>query len=64
MTHEEKVLFLFSQTCTVLSSQSTPQSSPLGGAAIRLSPATYLTRNFDEVYSALAQKLKEKLDQQ
>lgn len=64
MSHEEKVLFLFSQTCTILSTQKTDQTSAVTGAVMRVAPATYLTRNFDEVYSALEQKLKEKLTQQ
>ncbi|WP_413503673.1 hypothetical protein [Serratia grimesii] len=62
MTHEEKVLFLFSKTCTILSKPTEAKESALGGAVMRVAPAHLITRNFDEIYSALEQKLNEKLE--
>lgn len=67
MNHEEKVLFLFAQTCTLLSGQLSKggkDTSPISGAMIQVSPAKIATRGFDEVYSALEAKLDERLNPQ
>lgn len=64
MKHEEKVIFLFSQTCTLLAGQlakSGQEKSAIDGAIIRVAPEKIATRNFDAIYNALEAKLDEKL---
>ncbi|HBU7951904.1 TPA: hypothetical protein NP701_004231 [Klebsiella pneumoniae] len=62
MTQEEKTLFLFAQTCVMLSSPSSTVS--VGGSSIPVPQSTRIKRNFDAVYEELEQKLNEKLNNQ
>ncbi|UEQ07678.1 hypothetical protein [Pectobacterium versatile] len=69
MTHEEKVLFLFSQTCTIIAGQSAANVTSEPKATIkatiqRVAPALAATRSFDEIYASLEEKLNEKLSTQ
>ncbi len=61
MTSEEKVLFLFAQTCTVLS-KSAPDSQMSAIKARVMGPGTQVSAHFDDVYAVLEQKLNEKLN--
>ncbi|UVV95730.1 hypothetical protein NYE91_24025 [Citrobacter freundii] len=62
MTQEEKTLFLFAQTCVMLSSPSSTVA--VGGSSIPVPQSTRIKRNFDAVYEELEQKLNEKLNNQ
>ncbi|QWT42583.1 hypothetical protein [Dickeya dadantii] len=69
MSHEEKVLFLFSQTCTILAGQSAAKatsetSATMKAIAQRVAPGIAATRSFDEIYASLEAKLNEKLSAQ
>jgi hypothetical protein len=59
MTHEEKVKFLFAQTCTVISNAVSND-----GGRISVPLAIKTSRLFDEVYEVLEKKLEEKLPNQ
>ncbi|EKZ6352293.1 hypothetical protein [Klebsiella aerogenes] len=62
MTQEEKTLFLFTQTCVMLSSPSATVSA--GSSSIPVPQSTRIKRNFDAIYEELEQKLNEKLNNQ
>ncbi|EAP2381847.1 hypothetical protein LH739_000768 [Salmonella enterica] len=62
MTNEEKVLFLFTQTCSVISTQrDLPQDRMETVKARVLGTGGLLEREFDSVYAVLEKKLAEKL---
>ncbi|EJX4580074.1 hypothetical protein ACE2PP_001615 [Salmonella enterica] len=62
MTNEEKVLFLFTQTCSVISTQhDTPHEQMAAMRARTLGIGGFLEREFDSVYAVLEKKLAEKL---
>ncbi|MGF2654939.1 hypothetical protein ACQUWL_20840 [Serratia marcescens] len=62
MTNEEKVIFLFTQTCSVISTQhSFPQDQMAAARARALGTGGLVEREFDSVYAVLEKKLSEKL---
>lgn len=62
MTQDDKVLFLFAQTCTVLSKPTSTPDTKIDQARSRLiGPDGQVCGEFDKVYSMLEQKLNEKL---
>ncbi|EPA9245291.1 hypothetical protein ACX1HT_21050 [Yersinia enterocolitica] len=63
MTHEEEVLFLFAQTCSILTGKAPAASgSIVREVKFRLAgPYSGLDNDFDQVYSILEEKLKQKL---
>ncbi|HEI3213764.1 TPA: hypothetical protein SI312_000093 [Escherichia coli] len=62
MTKEEKVLFLFTQTCSVLGKQASNPNSHIATIKERFMGIDgQINANFDSVYSVLEQKLDEKL---
>lgn len=63
MTKEEKVLFLFTQTCSVLGKTASSSDSQMSAIKARvIGIEGQISANFDSVYSVLEQKLNEKLD--
>ncbi|EHI3194640.1 hypothetical protein J9K13_000438 [Salmonella enterica] len=62
MTDEEKVLFLFAQTCSVISVKNDLPQDKIGELRARkLGTGGLIEREFDSVYAALEKKLAEKL---
>ncbi|MGF2654109.1 hypothetical protein ACQUWL_16430 [Serratia marcescens] len=54
MTNEEKVIFLFTQTCSVISTQhSFPQDQMAAARARALGTGGLVEREFDSVYAVL-----------
>ncbi|EEZ3885938.1 hypothetical protein DIX31_003453 [Escherichia coli] len=63
MTHNEEVLFLFTQTCSILTGKAPVASnSRIAEVKFRIGgPYSGLGEDFDQVYSILEEKLKQKL---
>ncbi|EDX3520936.1 hypothetical protein BSM64_004001 [Salmonella enterica subsp. enterica serovar Miami] len=63
MTHDEEVLFLFAQTCSILTGKAPVASnSRIEEVKFRVGgPYSGLSDDFDQVYSILEEKLKQKL---
>lgn len=63
MKHEEKTLFLFSQTINLLAnSNKTSANEAIAAAAARVAPNVHIERNFDSIYAILEKKLDDKLE--
>lgn len=61
MNHDEKVIFLFTQTCSILTGKA-PTNSHIGEMRHQIRGAyDGLGNDFDHVYSILEEKLKQKL---